>query len=54
MPINLVYGAIETGDLKNNIPDPAHTSWGGFLKHRMLVRLEKIKSVVSGTSVWTG
>ena len=31
MPINLVYGALKTGDLKNYIPDPAHRSWGGFL-----------------------
>ncbi len=31
VPINLVYGALKTGDLKNDIPDPAHGSWVGFL-----------------------
>ena len=30
---NLVYGALKIGDLKNDIPDHAHRSWGGFLKH---------------------
>ncbi len=30
-PINLVYGALKTGDLKNDIPVPAHRSWGGFV-----------------------
>ena len=31
MPINLVYGTLKTGDLKNDIPDLANRSWGGFL-----------------------
>ncbi len=26
VPIKLVYGALKTGDLKNDIPDPAHRS----------------------------
>ncbi len=26
VPINLVYGALKTGDLKNDIPVPAHRS----------------------------
>ncbi len=30
-PINLVCGALKTGDLKNDIPYPAHRSWGGFV-----------------------
>ncbi len=30
-PINLVHVTLKTGDLKNDIPDPAHRSWGGFL-----------------------
>ncbi len=25
------YGTLKTGDLKNDIPDLAHRSWGGFL-----------------------
>ncbi len=36
VPINLVDGALKTGDLKNDIPDPAHSSWGGFLEHQVL------------------
>ncbi len=31
VPINLVYETLKTGDLKNDIPDPAHRSWGGFV-----------------------
>ncbi len=31
VPINLVYGALKTVDPKNDIPDPAYRSWGGFL-----------------------
>ena len=27
----LVYVTLKTGDLKNDIPDPAHRSWGGFV-----------------------
>ena len=27
----VIYGTLKTGDLKNDIPDLAHTSWGGFL-----------------------
>ncbi len=26
-----VYRALKTGDPKNDIPEPAHRSWGGFL-----------------------
>ena len=29
--VNLVYGALKTGDPKYDIPDPAYRSWGGFL-----------------------
>ena len=44
MPINLVYGALKTGDLKNDIPDPAHRSWGGFLVHQVLTMKELAKA----------
>ncbi len=36
MPINVVDRALKTRDPKNDIPDPAHRSWGGFLKHQVL------------------
>ncbi len=29
----ILYGALKTGNLKNDIPDLAHRSWGGFLEH---------------------
>ncbi len=31
--INLVYGALKTDDLNNDIPALAHRSWDGFVLH---------------------
>ena len=37
VPINLLYGAlIKSNDSKNDIPDPALRSLGGYLKQQVL------------------
>ena len=39
VPINLVYVSLKTGDLKNDIPDPAHRSSGEFLLQLVLITI---------------